>query len=139
MIVSAIGQIKSKAESKKIRIIYTPVSCTAKFDSKWTQEALFNILDNAVKYSEDNSHISIRLTKDAKNANLEIKNKTKENLDNESLSHVFERFYRTDSSRNSETGGYGIGLSVAKAIVTSCGGSINAYTEDGSEFIIKAV
>ena len=110
-----------------------------KGNTEETEKLISILMDNAVKYSEDNSQISIRLTKDAKNANLEIKNKTKENLDNESLSHVFERFYRTDSSRNSETGGHGIGLSVAKAIVTSCGGSINAYTEDGSEFIIKAV
>ena len=44
-----------------------------------------------------------------------------------------------DESRNSETGGYGIGLSMASAIVTACGGKISAETSDGTDFIVKAV
>lgn len=140
ILTESVISFAALAKEKSVEIvsdIEAPVF--TKGNTEKTEKLISILMDNAVKYSEDNSHISIRLTKDAKNADLEIKNKTKENLDNESLSHVFERFYRTDSSRNSETGGYGIGLSVAKAIVTSCGGSINAYTEDGSEFIIKAV
>ena len=55
------------------------------------------------------------------------------------LNSIFDRFYRTDSSRNSETGGYGIGLSVAKGIVSSHGGKISAATSDGHDFKITAV
>ena len=44
---------------------------------------------------------------------------------------MFERFYRSDESRNSQTGGHGIGLSIAKAIVTAHKGKISAHSEDG--------
>ena len=70
---------------------------------------------------------------------LRIRNETEEGLTNEGLSHVFERFYRTDSSRNSETGGHGIGLSMAQAIVNAHGGRISAHTATGCDFIITAV
>ena len=52
---------------------------------------------------------------------------------------LFERFYRPDSSRNSETGGYGIGLSVAKAIVTAHKGKIHARSGDGKSIEFQIV
>ena len=52
-------------------------------------------------------------------------------MDKDHLSHLFDRFYRTDSSRNSQTGGYGLGLSIAAAITASHRGKIAASTEDG--------
>ena len=69
---------------------------------------------------------------------LEIRNETESELTNEALSHVFERFYRTDSSRNSATGGHGIGLSMANAIVNAHGGKISARTTDGNDFMVTA-
>ena len=52
---------------------------------------------------------------------------------------LFERFYRTDASRNSETGGSGIGLSVARSIVESFGGKIHAYSDDGNSLRITVI
>ena len=51
---------------------------------------------------------------------------------------LFERFYRADSSRNSSTGGHGIGLSVAKAIVLAHKGKITAFSPDGRSLVITA-
>ena len=82
--------------------------------------------------------IEVSLKKEGRNAVLEIRNETESELTNEALSHVFERFYRTDSSRNSATGGHGIGLSMASAIVKAHGGKISARTTDGSDFIVTA-
>jgi len=82
--------------------------------------------------------IEVSLKKEGRNAVLEIRNETESELTNEALSHVFERFYRTDSSRNSATGGHGIGLSMASAIVKTHGGKISARTTDGSDFIVTA-
>ena len=95
------------------------------------------IFDNAVKYAANGSEISVKLRREGKNAELEVKNFVDEVLSPESLPHVFERFYRTDASRNSQTGGHGIGLSMAKAIVSLYGGSVSARSSDGRDFIIK--
>ena len=100
-------------------------------------EQLINILlDNAVKYSPGGDVISLRFRKTGRQLNLTVKNKTLSPLAADSLKHLFDRFYRSDASRNSSTGGYGIGLSIAKAIVTAHGGKIQARSEDGSYFEI---
>ena len=57
-------------------------------------------------------------------------------IQEDKLPHIFDRFYRTDKSRNSETGGHGIGLSVAKAIVSAHGGKIHAEARDDKSFEI---
>lgn len=95
------------------------------------------LLENAIKYSPEDSSVSVRMNKDGKYASMEVRNNTTEVQDKESLNHVFERFYRSDSSRNSATGGHGIGLSVASAIVKSYGGKIEARTTDGNDFIVS--
>ena len=53
--------------------------------------------------------------------------------------HLFDRFYRTDTSRNSETGGYGIGLSIANAVAGAHKGRISAATEDGTSLTITVL
>ena len=80
--------------------------------------------------------IGVTLRKEGKHAVLEVRNETEDELSNDSLSHVFERFYRMDSSRNSATGGHGIGLSTASAIVKAHGGKISAHTDTGRDFIV---
>ena len=105
--------------------------------TKELEKLLSIVLENAIKYSSD-PQIDISLKKDGKNAVLEVRNRTESELTNESLAQVFERFYRTDSSRNSETGGHGIGLSMASAIVKAHGGKISAHTTDGYDFIVTA-
>ena len=94
-------------------------------------ERLFSILlDNAVKYSEEGGNIFLRLKKQKSKICLSVYNKT-DQIGKEQLEHLFDRFYRTDQSRNSETGGYGLGLSIAAATVSAHRGKISAFTEDG--------
>lgn len=113
--------------------------------TKELEKLLSIILENAIKYSpsaagEESAAPLIRVTlkKEGKNAVIEVSNPTAEEVTNEGLAHVFERFYRTDSSRNSQTGGHGIGLSMASAIVSAHKGKIAAHTTDGHDFIITA-
>lgn len=103
-------------------------------------ERLVNILlDNAFKYSPCGGTVGIELLKQNKTMVLSVCNTVSDVIAREHLERVFDRFYRTDGSRNSETGGHGIGLSIAKAIVTAHGGKIQAWTHDGSSFGITAV
>ncbi len=95
-------------------------------------------LDNALKYSPSDGTIILTLARQNRTLYLSCFNTTREPVSSEQLKYVFERFYRTDSSRNSETGGHGIGLSVARAIVAAHGGKITAWTKDGNSFQITA-
>ena len=96
------------------------------------------LLENAVKYSPAGGRITVGLAQNRKAATFTVRNETETDIDKASLSRVFDRFYRTDASRNSETGGHGIGLSIAKAIVEAHGGSVAASTESGKDFRITA-
>lgn len=87
---------------------------------------LISILsDNAVKYTTENGTVKISLFKSGKTVNLHMYNDC-ENIQKEKLDKLFDRFYRADSSRSRETGGYGIGLSIAQVIVERNKGKIKA-------------
>lgn len=95
------------------------------------------LIDNAMKYSSENGNVSVRMHQD-KQVIFEVNN-TCDNIPEGNLDRLFDRFYRADASRNRKSGGYGIGLSVARAIVTTYGGSIEAL-RDGDHmirFIVK--
>lgn len=95
------------------------------------------LLDNAFKYSSDSGDIRLRFYRQGKNIFLTVSNSVDE-IPKDSIPHLFDRFYRADSSRNSETGGHGIGLSIAQAVVRAHGGKIVAYTPDGKTLRITA-
>ncbi|MCI7813386.1 MAG: HAMP domain-containing sensor histidine kinase [Lachnospiraceae bacterium] len=107
-------------------------------NEKMIRQMIGILLDNAVKYSPDGTEIKVCLKKKGKKICLEVLNQTEE-IPKGKLDVLFERFYRIDSSRNSETGGSGIGLSVAKAIVSSHKGKIEAYSADGKSLRVTVV
>ena len=89
------------------------------------------LLDNALKYSPEHGRVSLTVEKQSRSILLSVFNTTETLISKEHLPLLFERFYRMDPSRESRIGGYGIGLSVAKAIVAGHNGKIQAKTEDG--------
>lgn len=95
------------------------------------------LLDNAIKYSQDGGQIQVGLKKQKNTLCLSVFN-TVESMPKESLAHLFDRFYRADKSRNSKTGGYGLGLSIALAIVNAHKGKIVASTQDEASLLITA-
>ena len=98
------------------------------------------LLDNAMKYSPTGGTVTLRAAVRKKALTLLVTNTVATKLAESDLPHLFDRFYRTDASRNSETGGHGIGLSVAQAIVSAHGGRIGAeMQEDGRVIGITAV
>ena len=104
-------------------------------DKKISQ--LVNILmDNALKYSPSDSKILFEMGRQGRMLVISVCNTTKQEIDSTKIKNVFDRFYRMDSSRNSQTGGHGIGLSLAKAIVTAHNGKITADSPDGYSFRI---
>ena len=97
------------------------------------------LLENAMKYAAaGEGKVTINLSANKKFAVLSVFNTTDVEIRKADLPFVFDRFYRADASRNSSTGGHGIGLSIAKAIVNSHGGSIKAETDSGNDFHVTA-
>lgn len=100
-------------------------------DEHAVRQLITILLDNAVKYSEDGGYIRVSLVKQNRFVCLSVENSSL-CINREDLPHIFDRFYRVDSSRNSKSGGYGIGLSIAKAVVDSHKGKITATVKNQS-------
>lgn len=99
------------------------------------RQLLSLLLDNALKYTEAHGEIQVKLQRLSKGGKtrLQVSNTVgpDSGIKKGNQDMLFERFYRTDTSRNSKTGGSGIGLSIAKAIAVQHGGKLSAYSEDG--------
>lgn len=125
----------AKAQNKKYTVSIDS-DIGVKADEKAIKQLLSILIENAFKYSDREGNIAVTVKKNGKYKEIEVRN-TADNLKKGNLSILFERFYRLDSSRNSNTGGSGIGLSIAKAIAEAHKGKIKAYSLDGKEIVLK--
>lgn len=128
-LASALGGIYMKAEEKKLSVT---VDCQTGLiifhDPKWTSEALFNILDNAVKYTPE--HGSIRITVQTWEAYTKIEiTDTGKGIPESQHGSIFKRFYREPEVHNIE--GIGIGLYLSRKIISSQGGYIQVASSPG--------
>jgi signal transduction histidine kinase len=133
IVVQAVERITSESKAKKETIVTKKIDGgIIAVNEVAAVEALVTILDNAVKYSPNKSEIHVT-TKRSKSA-LEISVKDSGvGIPENAQAHIFDRFYRADDSRNKETAdGYGIGLSIAKSVVESHGGTISVESSVGS-------
>ncbi|MBR1759344.1 MAG: HAMP domain-containing histidine kinase [Lachnospiraceae bacterium] len=106
-------------------------------DEKAVRQLVSILLDNAVKYCPEGGDICLSAKSTGKSITLSTYNSSAP-VEKESLKHIFDRFYRLDSSRNAKTGGYGIGLSIARAVMEAHKGKIEATTKDGTSVTITA-
>ena len=106
-------------------------------DEKALAKLISILLDNAMKYSPEGGTVELRLEQSGRFARLMVRNSTppmaKGNAD-----RLFERFAREDRSRNSESGGFGLGLAIAKAVAEAHRGTIHAESEDGASLTVTA-
>lgn len=129
LIARAVCDVALKAEEKNIDI---DVSCAedlhAYFDSRWTAEAIFNILDNGVKYTGNGGKITISAGKTDFYVRIKIKDNGR-GIDEARLPDIFKRFYREPESADVE--GVGIGLYLAREIVMKQKGFIDVRARKG--------
>lgn len=128
-LAAAIGSVVPRADSKQIQIhVDYDEKLMLKHDKKWTSEALFNILDNAVKYTEKNGNIYISVCRQELFTRICIQD-TGKGIAPERQGMIFSRFYREPEIHDSE--GIGIGLYLARKIITLQNGYIEVKSEVG--------
>lgn len=99
-------------------------------DSLKLTQVIYNVIDNAIKYTPRGGEVETSLTRSGKRAIIRISD-TGIGIPAEDLPHIFDRFYRVDKARSRATGGTGLGLSIVKQIVQTHGGSITASSVEG--------
>lgn len=105
-------------------------------DPDWLQQAFYNLIDNGIKYAIPGSSLIIKCIEENSKVIVSFINKG-ENIPPEEIPKLFDRFYRVESSRNRNTGGIGLGLSVVKAIINWHSGSVSVRSENGeTEFSV---
>lgn len=132
----AISNVVIKAEKKKIKIdVQYDEQLEINHDKKWTAEAIFNILDNAVKYTEEGGTIHIVVCRQELFTKISIED-TGKGIALERQAAVFTRFYREPEVHDKE--GIGIGLYLARKILTLQNGYIEVHSQvgQGSTFLI---
>lgn len=138
LIDNIVSNLAILMELKNIEII-TNVDEKATFiaDYKWQQEALTNILKNAIEHSKQNSRIYITVENTSLFLKIIIKDEGS-GIDKEDLKHIFQRFYKT---KNSSENSIGIGLPLAKAIIEQSNGYIKVETKygEGTSFEVKYI
>ena len=106
-------------------------------DEKAIGKLISILLDNAMKYSPAGGSVYLTLERAGRNARLVVKNSTLP-MEAGNADRLFERFTREDASRNSESGGFGLGLAIAKAVTEAPKGKIHAQSEDGVSLTVTA-
>lgn len=137
IVAESLAQIIPAAENKNIEIkIDCPENVYAFCDKKWTAEALFNIIDNAVKYTSANGSIEISAAVSEFYAKISVKD-SGAGIPEDEQAKIFGRFYRSEMAKNTE--GLGIGLFLSRNIISEQGGFIVVKSEppDGAEFIVN--
>lgn len=141
MLNAIIRKLTPNAEAKNI-VLYSDYSVEAlspmllDYDKIW--EAIYNIVDNAIKYTPEGGYVKLGLELSGKTVSVKIEDNGP-GIPNEDKDRIFERFYRLDDSRARDTGGTGLGLAIAREAVVLHNGEIRVEDgkDGGSVFVIN--
>jgi signal transduction histidine kinase len=135
LIRSAAGSFISAARDKGIELRLELKECPVSADYDRLRQVFINLLSNAVMYT-DEGEITVRIEEGKKGPEVTVSD-TGIGIAREELPRIFERLYRTDKSRNRNSGGIGIGLTIAAAIVRAHGGNICAESSPGRGSVFR--
>ena len=132
--LTAIRQVYQKAQAKNIHLSFDGgQDIQLQHDRNWTTEAIFNLLDNAIKYTPSGGSVNVSLEIYELFARIDITD-TGSGLDEVEINHIFKRFYRGENARHQE--GIGIGLYLLREIIQQQGGyvKVRSKKDEGSTF-----
>ncbi|WP_461612552.1 sensor histidine kinase [Clostridium sp. Marseille-QA1073] len=136
VVSDVILSMEAVAFEKDIRLLQDiEANIIIKSDCEKIKQVVTILVDNAIKYTDEKGRIDIMLRKTRHQLVFSIKNSGK-GIPKENITKLFDRFYRADSARTQENGGYGLGLSIAKAIIDRLDGKIYADSvkDEGTTF-----
>jgi len=140
LIRNTAASFEGTCTAKKISIalVFTSRTLTVYADSRKIQQVLYNLLDNAIKFSDPDSVITIETTERGDKVFVSVKDNGI-GIPRKSLNKIWERFYKTDLSRGKDKKGTGLGLSIVKEIIQAHDENINVISTEGvgTEFVFS--
>jgi two-component system phosphate regulon sensor histidine kinase PhoR len=131
IIDAAIAAYEAKASERRINVtLYCKDEVIVKANARLLEQAVGNLLDNAIKYSEVGNSVDVKIVKNKGEVAVEV-NDHGPGIAPEHLPRIFERFYRVDKGRSRELGGTGLGLAIVKHIIQAHGGRVTVESTLG--------
>ena len=136
--VCATFEGKCITKNISIELVFEAARMAAHADMGKIQQVIYNLLDNAIKFSPDNSEIRIQVSKRRDRLYISIRDHGV-GIPKDNLTKIWTRFYKTDHSRGKDKTGTGLGLSIVKEIITAHGETIDVISTEGvgTEFIFR--
>ena len=131
LVNKVVNSLRPIARAKKIRLkLQTSDEIELLGDELKLRIAIVNLIENAIKYTDDKGKVDVRVFRTADNANMEVKD-TGVGIPKSEQVKIFERFYRVDKARARNTGGTGLGLHISDRVVRLHGGTISVKSANG--------
>jgi len=133
VVAEAAERVRSSAERRAVTITFGEASqhLVVMGDRRQLVSALFNLLENSVKYSDEGSTVDVRSRIDGELVELSVTDHGI-GIPERDLERVFERFYRVDRARGRDTGGTGLGLAIVRHVATNHGGDVRVESHEGT-------
>lgn len=131
LVHEVVGNMHLVAQEKGVHLLLgDAASCRLVSDSRQLRRVLYNLLDNAIKYTPAGGHVRVGSAVEAGNLVLRVAD-TGVGILPQHLPHVFDRFYRADPARSDDGAGAGLGLAICRSIIQALNGSIHLESEAG--------
>ncbi|MBT3319045.1 MAG: HAMP domain-containing histidine kinase [Clostridia bacterium] len=131
LVYKSVSALKPIAKDKGVKLDYhvsndLEIEC----DALKVMQAVINLVENAIKYTDKGGHVRVTLQRSGQNASIVVKDNGC-GISQEDIGHLFDRFYRVDYARARDTGGSGLGLHISRKIALLHGGNIDVKSVEG--------
>ena len=137
ILTAAVQVCEPAASAKSIQInLEGDKAIIANVNKRQLEQAVINLIENAIKYSGANSKVHVKVDSDYQQIRIAVIDQGS-GIDKKHLPRIFERFYRVDKARSRDVGGTGLGLAIVKHFVIAHGGSISVESTPGQGSVFK--